>query len=988
MATTTFTTMIPTPSKNPAAKRPGPPVPPRPQQSSLLRTQRDSGAPQRSTSKVGLESTSHVLKKPAPTPLAGTASAGNVSGAAAGGGRTVIYKSPSMNLPKRQEETREKRVGDAPVTSVGIPNLNPPTTKANAITQTTTTAASKLTMNGTQAPKPPLKLRKAPDVPTSKVRTQPTVTETAVTASTATTKIGSENQEVNSVVIVQSSQGAVTLNRHHSMNTPSHNKPPVGNLKDSRLSLGRADFERVGHKINLSQLQPTTQPLPRPRKIVKIPVATLDLDDTNSNCTNNSTSSSNSQGSLSTNATTSTSSSSSTGLAVNLFKRSKTTLDNFTSRSHITTVTTGQTTGSYLSGKTVEIKNNLKNAAERLFSEIMVNQQKHGHGGSTDMHGLANMVITKHERAIQHQTVGMMETGRDHGPAQRNNVTVVTTSNANEDASLQLQDNCTRINITTTAPSPRVDAKPPSQIPTSRSGLMPHPAVQRHAVSAFNSPEKKSAAFHEMLISELAAMRTRSCSMENLQTKTKTQMTHQPQQPPPPQFQLEFSSNQAKTANNEENRTSLTKPQKQQQQDDDHSNPEDDIDADNIEDADGDADDSQDIDNVLKKSLNESSSKNSPRKRTPSGCSSDSSPYGTERSSRIRTSDWIEVGDNGKQVTLTSCHISLEDSGLEDEERMDEMSSSGVGDSWDSVKEAEQQQHHEHQHHQQQHQQAKRSRSVKRIMSINDLPPLPKSLSGINKMLASDSGLISDVDTEMARNAKNNEFKQMESQKENNNNNNANSNNNSNNNNIKDTTTSDKLSNTTASGASTTNTASVSANVTETTTTTPLKELNGNETISEIPPAIPGSKLDNQIATLRKEMFGLRQLDLTLLSQLWALNDSIQEFRTMIQENEQEDDETYSTHSRSPSPYDSVSSDGDDEISALKENAEQTNNKLSYSRSTSSGDTASSYTDQKTQLIKPPLPKPLDVKPVPRMRSAPPPPPTHRKSQNAPPRPT
>lgn len=139
-------------------------------------------------------------------------------------------------------------------------------------------------------------------------------------------------------------------------------------------------------------------------------------------------------------------------------------------------------------------------------------------------------------------------------------------------------------------------------------------------------------------------------------------------------------------------------------------------------------------------------------------------------------------------------------------------------------------------------------------MSINDLPPLPKSLSGINKMLASDSGLISDVDTEMARNAKNIEFKQMESQKENNSTNANNNNNNINNNNstnYKDT--GDKLSNNsivlTAAAAST-----ASASVTETTTTTPLKEINGNETISEIPPAIPGSKLDNQIATLRKEM--------------------------------------------------------------------------------------------------------------------------------------
>ncbi|XP_061391204.1 uncharacterized protein LOC133326592, partial [Musca vetustissima] len=181
-------------------------------------------------------------------------------------------------------------------------------------------------------------------------------------------------------------------------------------------------------------------------------------------------------------------------------------------------------------------------------------------------------------------------------------------------------------------------------------------------------------------------------------------------------------------------------------------------------------------------------------------------------------------------------------------------------------------------------------------------------------------------------------------------------------------------------------------------------------------------------ANVKCRYFGLRQLDLTLLSQLWALNDSIQEFRTMIQENEQEDDETYSTHSRSPSPYDSVSSDGDDEISALKgkklldmQNAnnnasvittqpkltpksygsenETTTKQLANNRQSTTSSMGSSvgggvgsdmatFSDQRSHLMKPPLPKPLDVKPVPRMRSAPPPPPTHRKSQNAPPRPT
>lgn len=143
-------------------------------------------------------------------------------------------------------------------------------------------------------------------------------------------------------------------------------------------------------------------------------------------------------------------------------------------------------------------------------------------------------------------------------------------------------------------------------------------------------------------------------------------------------------------------------------------------------------------------------------------------------------------------------------------------------------------------------------------MSINDLPPLPKSLSGINKMLASDSGLVSDVDTEI-KNCKNNELKEYENQKENNNNLNINHNtttNNNNNNSIKDAT-SDKLNN--ASSTITTNNTSATITTTSlSSSTTPLKEINGNETISEIPPAIPGSKLDTQIATLRKEMVSFK----------------------------------------------------------------------------------------------------------------------------------
>ncbi|KAL0134292.1 hypothetical protein PUN28_001241 [Cardiocondyla obscurior] len=67
------------------------------------------------------------------------------------------------------------------------------------------------------------------------------------------------------------------------------------------------------------------------------------------------------------------------------------------------------------------------------------------------------------------------------------------------------------------------------------------------------------------------------------------------------------------------------------------------------------------------------------------------------------------------------------------------------------------------------------------------------------------------------------------------------------------------------------------------------------------PPTRQLTTLDTQLAVLRREMFGLRQLDLSLLSQLWSLNESIQEFRQLLQE--QED--------RAPSPSPS-SEEGDD----------------------------------------------------------------------------
>ncbi|XP_043653106.1 flocculation protein FLO11 [Drosophila teissieri] len=70
------------------------------------------------------------------------------------------------------------------------------------------------------------------------------------------------------------------------------------------------------------------------------------------------------------------------------------------------------------------------------------------------------------------------------------------------------------------------------------------------------------------------------------------------------------------------------------------------------------------------------------------------------------------------------------------------------------------------------------------------------------------------------------------------------------------------------------------------------------------------STIDNQLAILRREMYGLRQLDLSLLSQLWALNESIQGFRVFLQE---QDALSPPSRSRTPSDANSLSSDEEDD---------------------------------------------------------------------------
>ncbi|XP_016979654.1 signal element on autosome protein 2 [Drosophila rhopaloa] len=74
--------------------------------------------------------------------------------------------------------------------------------------------------------------------------------------------------------------------------------------------------------------------------------------------------------------------------------------------------------------------------------------------------------------------------------------------------------------------------------------------------------------------------------------------------------------------------------------------------------------------------------------------------------------------------------------------------------------------------------------------------------------------------------------------------------------------------------------------------------------------AATSSTIDNQLAILRREMYGLRQLDLSLLSQLWALNESIQGFRVFLQE---QDALSPPSRSRTPSDANSLSSDEEDD---------------------------------------------------------------------------
>ncbi|XP_044748237.1 leucine repeat adapter protein 25-like isoform X2 [Coccinella septempunctata] len=90
------------------------------------------------------------------------------------------------------------------------------------------------------------------------------------------------------------------------------------------------------------------------------------------------------------------------------------------------------------------------------------------------------------------------------------------------------------------------------------------------------------------------------------------------------------------------------------------------------------------------------------------------------------------------------------------------------------------------------------------------------------------------------------------------------------------------------------------------------KGVNGASESSSTGQVRKSTNLDAQLAILKREMYSLRQLDLSLLSQLWSLNESIQDFRQILQD--QEDCRVLSPPSLSPSPSSDDEGDCDEQF--------------------------------------------------------------------------
>lgn len=682
-------------------RRAGPPVPPRPH-AILLKTRNvDIGRASPSLSNrssIALKSTVISTSASAMT----SPSSSKTSTTKPEDGRTVVYKSPSFNIQKRQEQ-REKRYS------------------FNTADSTCGNSTSTILIERTHAPLPPPQVHAKPMVASKKPPPKPTAPvpinikadnnlSNNNTSSLSSTSLSIDNQNHHRTEVVNNN------NNNNNNTSPVLVNPTPQPKPRTLISKAPGGFLRRS-KTTLDNFTRST-----------ITIATISNGDTNNNNNNNND------------------------------------MDNFNGNTHPRNTNTitgsgsgnnggGGGSGGFMSGRTFDIKNNLKNAAERLFSEIVSHSKD-----SKNQNKTSNSPPTPLNRSESLKTA--------------------TDADANVDS--QLDQNGNNNSQITVSPF-----KPKLEDPI--------------------TPEKKIV-FHEMLISELAAMRQRSSSVDQLNTRSDFS------------FRVEIDVDEDFKNGNGFQRQ---RRREEKEEDEDENKLDDDkmYEAKSEKSVDEKSMDDSGTGSALTLPLHGNMNKTKrPRQRCPSGCSTDSSPCGPE-SVRIRTSDWIEVGENGKEEVMTSCHISLEDSGMEDEERPDD-GSSGVGDSWDSVQEAKKEE-----------EERQMRIKARRQMSMADLPPLPKSLS--THLTFNEPNL---ADSE-----------------------------------------------------------------------------NANESNNGTPVVIATS-LDKQLSVLRKEMYGLRQLDISLLSQLWTLNDSIQNFRTMLDE----DEECYSpspAHSPYPSPYDSVSSDAEDDLS-------------------------------------------------------------------------
>ncbi|KAJ9578761.1 hypothetical protein L9F63_005019 [Diploptera punctata] len=253
---------------------------------------------------------------------------------------------------------------------------------------------------------------------------------------------------------------------------------------------------------------------------------------------------------------------------------------------------------------------------------------------------------------------------------------------------------------------------------------------------------------------------------------------------------------------------------------------------------------------------------------------------------RIQHSDWFEV-DNGKPVRFSSCHITVEDSHLIYSD------SSSNTNSNSSTIDLSRSNSFQYSNYSELNvdvnlncrplvsSQIGFSKKRRNMASLQGLPPLPKSLSGIN-LFEGGGGNIhfmeqqkTEVSTPRGM-TKSGSFRQLAVQAG------------------------------TVPGSSSITGSTIRPGASSTggrgpTPPTPggashqqvlhHPHIRGVQQNGDVPPPITPrvrkpTGLDAQLAILRKEMFGLRQLDLSLLSQLWSLNESIQEFRQLLQEQE------------------------------------------------------------------------------------------------------